>query len=156
MSEEQQSAPETPEFDPITSQEEFDKRVEGRLKQQERKFSDYQDLKAKAARLDKIEAAAAEANKSWEERFNTLQSTVVAKDLEILRVQVAAEKGVPANRISGSTREELESDADELLSLLKTEKPKPSTALKSGATGVDTRLDPRERAAAALRQYRKT
>lgn len=148
------------EFEPITSQEEFEKRIGARLARESRKYADYSDLKAKAAKLDKLESETAEANKSWEERYKTLESTLAAKDLEILRVQVASAKGVPPNRINGSTREELEADAEELLSLLKqkeSEKPKlPSTGLKSGATGSDSRLDPKERAAAALRSFRRT
>lgn len=155
-----ESAPAS-DFEPITSQEEFDKRLEARLAREAKKYADYSDLKAKAAKLDQLEAETAEANKSWEERYKSLESTVAKKDLEILRVQVAAAKGVPANRINGTTREELEADADELLTLIskqeEAKKPKlPSSGLKSGATGSDSRLDPKERAAAALRSFRRT
>lgn len=154
-----ESAPETSDFEPITSQEDFEKRIGARLAREQKKYADYQELKSKAAKLDELETAAAEANKSWEERYKSLESTVAAKDLEILKVQVASAKGVPANRINGTTREELEADADELLSLMKQneERPKvPPSGLKSGATGSDSRMDPKERAAAALRSFKRT
>lgn len=154
-------APQAPDFEPITSQEDFDKRIESRLAREQKKYADYQDLKAKAAKLDELETKTAEANKSWEERYKSLETKMAAKDLEILRVQVAAGKGVPANRINGTTREELEADADELLNLIskqkEAERPKvPPSGLKSGATGSDSRMDPKERAAAALRSFRRT
>lgn len=155
------AAPDSGDFEPIVSQEDFEKRIGARLARESKKYADYSDLKAKASKLDELEAQAAEANKSWEERYKSLETTVAQKDLEILRIQVASVKGVPANRINGKTREELEADADELLSLIskqkEAEKPKlPSTGLKSGATGTDSRLDPKERAAAAMRSFRRT
>lgn len=155
-----ESTPEVSDFEPITSQEDFEKRIGARLARESKKYADYSDLKAKAAKLDELEAQAAEANKTWEERYKSLETKMAQKDLEILRVQVASAKGVPANRINGTTREELEADADELLSLIakqEKERPKvPSPGLKSGATGSDSRLDPKERAAAALRSFRRT
>lgn len=154
------AAAESSDFEPITSQEDFEKRIGARLAREQRKYADYQDLKAKAAKLDEIEAKTAEANKTWEERYKSLETKMAQKDLEILRVQVASAKGVPANRINGTTREELEADADELLTLIakqkEAERPKvPASSLKSGATGSDSRLDPKERAAAALRSFRR-
>lgn len=155
------AASEAGDFEPITSQEDFEKRIGARLAREAKKYADYQDLKTKAARLDELETKTAEANKTWEERYKSLESKMAAKDHEILRVQVASAKGVPANRINGTTREELEADADELLSLIskqkEAERPKvPPSGLKSGATGSDSRMDPKERAAAALRSFRRT
>lgn len=153
-------APQDSGFEPITSQEDFEKRIGARLAREAKKYADYQDLKAKAAKLDELEAQTAEANKTWEERYKSLETKMAAKDLEILKVQVAAAKGVPANRINGTTREELEADADELLGLIAKQKdadrPKvPPSGLKSGATGTDSRMDPKERAAAALRSFKR-
>jgi hypothetical protein len=77
------------------------------------------------------------------ERFNTV------------RTAVASAKGVPAHRISGSTVEELESSADDYLAevteLSKAQKPK-ATSYKSGATGSDSRMDPKTKSAAMIGQ----
>lgn len=156
-----ESTPESPQgvsdFEPITSQEEFEKRMSGRLAREAKKYADYGDLKAKAAKLDELEAATAEANKSWEQKYLDLQSQLAETELAVIRAEVAASKGVPANRLHGTTREELEADADELAALLAKDKPKtPPSGLKSGATNSDTRMDPKERAAAALRAFRTT
>lgn len=67
-----------------------------------------------------------EQNKSELERAQSKASKAEAKAQEaegrLLRFQVAAEKQVPKEliqRLQGTTREELEADADELLSLVK-------------------------------------
>ncbi|UNX54089.1 hypothetical protein MF406_14225 [Georgenia sp. TF02-10] len=44
-------------FEPITSQEELNRRIGQRLERERSKFADYDDLKAKASRLDEIEDA---------------------------------------------------------------------------------------------------
>jgi len=55
---------EPPKFEPITSQEELDKRIGPRLAREREKYSDYEDLKRKAAEYD----AAAEAAKTEQEK----------------------------------------------------------------------------------------
>lgn len=148
-----ETAPETPDFEPITSQEEFEKRLSGRLAREVKKYADYGELKEKASKLDELETAAAEANKTWEQKYHDLLAEKEAAELAAVRAEVAADKGVPANRLKGSTREELEADADELAALLgRDKKPKlPASGLKSGATGQDQRMDPKEKAANAIR-----
>lgn len=49
--------PAADEFTPINSQEELDQAIRGRLERERSKFKDYNDLKSKAAKLDKIEQA---------------------------------------------------------------------------------------------------
>jgi hypothetical protein len=48
------------EFKPITSQDEFNRLLDDRLKRERAKYADYKDVKAKASKLDEIE----QANKS--------------------------------------------------------------------------------------------
>lgn len=53
------------DFQPVTSQEEFDRRLSERLAREREKFSDYADLKRKAEAHDKaIEAAMSDAEKA--------------------------------------------------------------------------------------------
>lgn len=54
------------EFQAITSQDELNRVLDDRLKRERAKFSDYKDLKSKAARLDELE----QANQSELERAN--------------------------------------------------------------------------------------
>lgn len=84
-----------------------------------------------------------------------------------LRGRIAATKGVPADSISGETEEELTEAADRLIAwkgdnakpdpkpdATKKKAPAPGgTGLKSGASGNgDTKTDPKERAAEAIRR----
>lgn len=56
-----------PKFEPITSQEELDRRLGARLAREREKFADYDDLKQKAAEHDKaVEAARTEHEKAVE------------------------------------------------------------------------------------------
>lgn len=50
-------ATEAPSFKPIESQEELDQVISKRLARERKKFSDYEDLKAKAEKLNEIEQA---------------------------------------------------------------------------------------------------
>lgn len=83
------------------------------------KYSDYEDLKEKAAKFD----AAEEANKSdlqkAIERADSLQSELdslkAAEQLRSVREEVATAKGIPQNLLTGSTKEECEAQADALL-----------------------------------------
>lgn len=56
--------PAPPSFEPITSQEDFDKRLGARIIREREKFADYEELKRKAAEFD----AAQEANRTEQER----------------------------------------------------------------------------------------
>lgn len=97
------------------TQADLDRIVADRLKREQTKYSDYADLKAKADKLDQLE----QANKSEVERAaaKTAEAERRAADAEAkaLRLEVAAEKGVKARWLSGTTREELEAAADEYL-----------------------------------------
>ena len=86
------------------------------------KFADYDDLKTKADKLDQseqenqteLQKAIARAEKAEKER-DTERSGREAAERQTLAATVAAEKGVPASHIHGSTREELEQSADQLI-----------------------------------------
>lgn len=141
-------------FTPITSQDDLERIIGNRLARERAKYSDYSELKKQAEDATK-------ARRTTEERLAAIEQELQAERHNALRASVAAEKGVPVHRINGATREELEADADDFLSFIKQQakeaapKPPPSN-LKSGATGSDSRMDPKERAASALRTYRTT
>jgi erythromycin esterase-like protein len=157
MSEDMSSDSAEMDFDPITSQDEFDKRVSARIARERAKYADYSDLKAKAEQFDEIQQAAKTDTEKHLERISALEKELEGERFNTLRSQIASKKGVPAHRISGTTPEELEASADDYLAevaeLAKQQRPKPSS-LKSGATGSDSRVDPKEKAAGLLRSLR--
>jgi len=111
-----------PKFEPITSQEEFDRRLADRLRREREKYSDYDDLKAAAARLAEIE----EANKTEEqkraERIAELEAKVneyeTREQIAAWKAEVAEATGVPAAALAGSTKEEIEAHAETLKPLI--------------------------------------
>ena len=102
----------------------------------------------KRAEMDDQERIAAERD-DWRKKYEEQAAQLAARELDLLRRDVAAEKGLPAGmarRLSGTTREELEEDADELAALVakpaadvtptaRVPKPDPS----QGATGSGSR-----------------
>lgn len=106
---------------PIETQEQFDEMVKERVDRAKRSAipEDYEDLKAKAARLDEIEEqGTVELRKAREE------AAAAQRELEALRARderlalarkVAKAKGVPAELVHGSTEEEMEGYADQLI-----------------------------------------
>lgn len=148
-----------PEFKAPTSQEEFDRMVSDRLTRERAKFADYDDLKTKASKYAEIEESKKSELEKAAERERAAIERADKAEQQTLRMTVANSKGLTpgqAKRLVGSTKEELESDADEILTEFgptKKAAPKP-TALKSGSSGEPPRGET-GRAAAALRQLRQ-
>lgn len=92
------------------TQDEVNGIVSERLKRVEAKYEDYDQLKEKAAKLDKIE----EENKTELERATEraaelqgeLDTLKKANELKAIKEKVASETGVPVNLITGTTEEE--------------------------------------------------
>lgn len=91
------------------TQEEIDQIIGARLAKIRATYSDYEDLKAKAAKFDEIEEASKTELQKMTERADALQAELdgmkKARDLRDLRDKVAKETGVPANLLSGETEE---------------------------------------------------
>lgn len=110
----------------IESQDAFDSLVKDRIKRAEAKavepFSDYDEIKAKAAEVDAVRTAADEATRAAVARAEAAEAVVqtheAAKEVARVRSEVAKAKGVPEAALRGSTKEELEAHADELKPLL--------------------------------------
>jgi hypothetical protein len=93
------------EFEAITSQEDFDARIQARIARERAKIpTDYEELKAKAEKYDGVVVEL--------DQTKTKLSTVQG---EKTRAQVAAAKGVPEALLAGSTQEEFEAAADALI-----------------------------------------
>jgi uncharacterized coiled-coil protein SlyX len=126
---------------------------------------DIERLNKALAAERKIRSTAEKQVKELSVKLESLEGQVPTLQKELLterRKTFAVTKDVPVEAITGDTPEEWEAAAEKLLAW-RADQAKPaekpakttsSTSLKSGATGSDSRLDPQERAAAALRQMR--
>lgn len=111
-------------FEAITSQEDFDKAIQARIARERAKFSDYEDLKAKAQKVDELEAEKmTELEKAQKEAadalaaMEALEAQVKARDVEILRQKVGAEFNLPAElieRLQGEDEGSIKADAKKL------------------------------------------
>lgn len=150
----------TPDGGKTFTQEQIDDIVEKRLAREREKYADYDDLKSQVATLvaekkkledegksdsDKVSEQLAALQKQLEDEKSAREKS----DAESLRLRVAAAKGlseVQARRLQGSTQEELEADADELIAAFggqKDDKPapkgggRPKETLRPGASNED-------------------
>lgn len=81
------------------------------------------ELRTKAQRLDELEEASKTEQQKANDRAAAAEKAATEATTKLLRYEVAAAKGVPAKlagRLQGSTREEMEADADDLLATLGT------------------------------------
>lgn len=88
------------------------------------------ELKSRSARLDEIEDAQKTELQKAQDRATSAEAELEKLRLEAARASVALSKGLTATqakRLVGSTLEELEADADELLADLKGQKAAPSS-----------------------------
>ena len=112
-----------PEFTPITSQADLEKLLGDRLRRDRAaRQPDYDDLKAKAAKFDQAEADKLSEVEKATTRATSAETRAEKAEREALTLRVAIDKALPAalvDRMKGSTREELEADADALLELVK-------------------------------------
>lgn len=116
-------------FTPPATQDELNRIIAERVTRERAKYGDYNDLKAKAARFDELDAQNKSEVEKATERAAAIERERDEATARLNRLEVALEKGLStsqAKRLVGSTREELEADADELLKDLgDSNKPRP-------------------------------
>lgn len=152
---------------PTFTQQQLDAIIKERLAQererQQRKlteqYGDLDVLKAARDKLAEIETAQMSEADKLRKQIEEIQAQAAAKEREaqeatlaMLRLEVGQTKGLTptlAKRLSGTTREELEADADVVLAELKPGKPN-APNLNATAGGADdksgTKLTPEQRA----------
>ena len=98
------------------TQEELNAIVGKRLAEEKSKFSDYEDLKAKASKFDEMEEANKSELQKATERANALESELKAmknaEEVRVMRENVAKETGIPSNLLTGATEEECKAQAE--------------------------------------------
>jgi len=144
------------EFKAITSQADLDRIIGDRLARERGKFADYDELKAKAAKLDEHEQASKSEVQKAIERAEAAEKRAAELEAKDQRAQWAAEivedSAVPASALRGSTRAELEEHFAVLKDLIKPQsQTRTSTPPGKPASGAGEK----GRAAAALRELRK-
>lgn len=109
------------------TQEELNAILNDRLGREKAKYSDYEELKNKAAKLDEIEEASKTELQKVTEKATALQSELdslkKADEIRQIREKVAKENGVPANLLKAETEEECAEEAKALLDFKKTVSP---------------------------------
>ncbi|MCB1240645.1 MAG: hypothetical protein KDB30_13380 [Tetrasphaera sp.] len=93
--------------------------------------------KANKAELDAHQQQIADSQKTAEQKAADAAADAAAAKLEALRWQVAATKGLDpilATRLTGSSKEELEADADALMALIPPKAPEAPPAPPAGPT----------------------
>ena len=106
------------------TQADVDRIVRERVQRERTKFADYDELKEKAGSATTLE-----------ERVAEIERTARASEERAMRAEVANAKGLTptqAKRLVGSTREELESDAAELLADLGAQKKSNNVSPREG------------------------
>lgn len=170
------------EFKAITSQEELDRRVGDRLARERAKFADYDDLKAKAAKFDEVDQASKTELQKLQDGINERDAKIAGLPGEIRQQAIrfaseATRAGFldPEDALLNLSDVDL-SDNDAVKAALADlaerkphlvreapkpklpAKPKPAKG-KEGGADASEELDGtegKERAAAALRQFRGT
>jgi len=82
--------PPADQFTPITSQDDLNKILSDRLARERAKYADYRDLKAKASKLDELEAASKTEAERAAERLALLEREATQARADALRFKIAA------------------------------------------------------------------
>lgn len=109
------------------TQAQVDEIVKKRLQREREHYSDYEELKDKAAKFDEAE----NQKKSELERVNDelastkaeLESLKKVSAVKSVREKVAAEMGVPANLLHGEDEESCKAEAEAINSFIQTKQP---------------------------------
>lgn len=107
----------------VFTQAEVDAIIGDRLKRDRAKYADYEELKAKAGRLDAIEEAAKSELQKATEKAAALQNELDGlrrqEELRELRASVAAELGVPAALLTAEDEESMRKQAEGIIQFAK-------------------------------------
>lgn len=81
-------------YTPPASQEEFNRIIAERVERERKKFADYDDLKAKAGRLDQAEQEAKTAEQKVNDRISALESELTKSQAEATRARIQAKHSI--------------------------------------------------------------
>ncbi|WP_422757264.1 hypothetical protein [Paenarthrobacter sp. C1] len=103
-------------YTPPATQQDLDRIIEERLARvRTQQPADYDEIKAKAGQTEALQARITELETTNGELTNQMQASQRTALLE----DISRTKGVPADALRGSTREELETHADQIAAITK-------------------------------------
>lgn len=112
-----------PQAERTFTQKELDDILQARLGKERARYADYEDLKAKAAKLDELEAAnktelqkATEKAESYKKELEALKKSA---EVNAIRAKVATEKNIPVNLLTADTEEACIAQAEGILNFAK-------------------------------------
>lgn len=128
------------------TQEELNSIVQARVGELTDKYKDYEEVKAKAQKFDALEEESKTELQKATERADALQKEVdtmkKADKIRTIREGVAKDKGVPANLLTGETKEDCEKQADDIIAFAKPKSypvVKDKGEVRTSGTGGSTR-----------------
>ncbi|MGB9613895.1 MAG: capsid assembly scaffolding protein Gp46 family protein [Fervidobacterium sp.] len=126
------------------TQEELDRIINERLERERKKYADYNNLKKAAEELQKIKESQMTEQEKLQAKLAEYERQLLEKEreaaearLETTKLRILDEMGLPkswANRIFGTTEEEIRQDAEDLKRLL-------GTAIKTVGSGTNPPAD---------------
>lgn len=136
------------EFTPITTQEEFDAAIKGRLERERSKYADYDDLKKSAsesstriadltAEITKLKSAAEAHKKEIEDRDGKIK----AYETRSVKTRIAREAGLgwdAVDFLTGDDEDSIKASADALKSLIGSHNKAPSFKPDEGVSTSST------------------
>ena len=145
--------PAAEEFKAITSQDELNAVIKDRIDRERAKFSDYKDVKAKAARLDEIEQANQTEAEKAAKRVAELEAELNNTRRDSLRLKIASAHGITdADDIdlflTGSDEETLTKQAKRLVDREADRKKHGNRVPREGTTPTSVESDERATARA--------
>ena len=117
------TAEETAVGQKVFTQEELNQMIGDRLARERAKYADYESLKEKAEKFDQIEEESKTELQKMTEKADNLQAELdrlqKAEAVRLVREEVATLTSVPANLLTGETKEDCEAQAKAILSFAK-------------------------------------
>lgn len=105
------------------TQEQVNAIVRDRLAKERAKYADYNDLKTKAAEYDKQQEASKTELQKAQEKSEALEKELAdmktKEKVRGIREQVSEKTGVPTNLLTGSTEEDCQKQAEDILAFAK-------------------------------------
>jgi len=119
------------------TQSELNAIIEGRLKKESAKYSDYEAMKEKALKFDEMEEAKKTELQKANERVDSLQKQIdemtKANEITAIRNKIAKETGVPAELLTGADEETCKTQAE---AIIKFAKPGSYPKVKDGGEAI--------------------
>lgn len=125
-----------PTYTRPATQADLDRIIESRLARERQKFSDYDDLLAKAKAFDEAEEAKKTTEQKAAERIAALEKENHAFKLAETKARIAAEHGISPDLLAGDDEKALANQAEKIAAAIDQAKPKTGPQLYGEAAST--------------------